>query len=194
MGGATEYWFCRHGESVANAGGWLSGWDDVPLTELGVAQAQARAAEVEALPIRRCLTSDLQRARLTASGVLRSRPDVVIHVDAALRERHMGALQGRPIRELRAGSPERALLRTWGAAPAGGETPRALVVRALAALRRWDDGTPTLVVAHGALVRNLLGVLDGRDPSTFLEEKAADHVELHHRRVNLWEVVVPAAR
>ena len=31
----SQWIFLRHGESVANAGGFLAGWDDVPLTPLG---------------------------------------------------------------------------------------------------------------------------------------------------------------
>ena len=190
----TDWWFCRHGESTANAGGWLSGWDDVPLTSLGEAQARARAEAAAALPFRRCLTSDLGRARDTARHLLSLRPDVVVHVEPALRERNMGELQGFPVSALRPGSAERRTLRTWDQAPPGAETPAVLVARALAALRRWDDGTPTLVVAHGALVRNVLGVIDGRNPQEFLEEAAADHVVLHARRVDLRTVVPPPAR
>lgn len=180
----TAWWFVRHGESVANAGGWLSGWDDVPLTQRGEAEARARADAVAALPIRRCLTSDLQRARATAVGLLAHRPDVPIHVDAGLRERNLGVFQGRPLAE--AGEPEaRRLLRSWRVAPPGGESHEELVARALATLRRWDDGSPTLVVAHGALIRDLLGVLDGRAPDDFLQDAATANVALHPRVAEL---------
>jgi len=151
----------RHGQSHANAEGWISGWIDVALTAQGEAEADALAEAIAALPIQRCLVSDLARARETAHRLLARRRDIPVHVEPALRERHLGSVQGRRRDEILADPVSRQVMRIWDAAPMGAETHGELVGRALAALRRWDDGTPTLVVAHGALVRNVVGVLDG---------------------------------
>jgi broad specificity phosphatase PhoE len=169
----TPHWFVRHGQSVANAEGWLSGWIDVALTELGVAEARALAEAVRALPVGRCLVSDLARARHTAELALALRPDVPVHVEPALRERHLGAFQGRRKDDLFADAEARRHLRQWDQAPEGAEPHAVVVARAMAALRRWHDGTPTLVVAHGALVRNVLGVLDGLDPAAIMQQPPA---------------------
>jgi len=47
----------------------------------------------------------------------------------------------------------------------------------VAALRPWADGTPTLVVAHGSLLRDLIGLLDGLDPAGLGYAKPAAHAE-----------------
>lgn len=187
----TRYWFCRHGESTANVGGWLSGWDDVELTEVGMAQASAQARAVAALPIGRCLTSDLRRARITAKEMLAGHPGVPVHAEPALRERHMGEFQGEPVQRVLEEPEFRRSLRQWRGAPRGGEPHVDLTRRALAALRHWDDGTPTLVVAHGALLRDLLGVIDGKPPAEFLEERVLGNCELASRQVDLRAVRLP---
>lgn len=152
----TPYVFLRHAESVANAGGWLSGWDDVPLTPRGV--EQARAVTLPWTP-RRVLVSDLGRAMHTARLVLGDRRPPV-HICPGLRERNMGELQGASVAEARAdGRMERWLL-GWDTTPPGGESIRDVVRRVVAVLRAWDDGTPTLVVAHGTMVKSVVAVLD----------------------------------
>lgn len=156
----TRWVFLRHGQSSANAEGWLSGWDDVPLTPLGLEQARAAGEALLELRIARCLTSDLQRAWRTAALVIAGR-DVPVHRVPELRERHMGTLQGVAWAEARADGRHERWLRPWDVGPPGGESHRDAVRRALAALRHWDDGTPTLVVAHGSLLRGLVGYLDG---------------------------------
>jgi len=165
----TPHWFVRHGQSHANAEGWISGWIDVALTAEGEAEAEALAEVIAALPIRRCLVSDLSRARQTAHHLLARHRDIPVHVEPALRERHLGSVQGRRRDDILADPVSRQVMRTWDAAPAGAETHGELVGRALAALRRWDDGTPTLVVAHGALVRDVVGVLDGLEKDEIMK-------------------------
>lgn len=156
----TTWIFLRHGQSVANAAGWLSGWDDVALTEKGEAQARAAGDALRQHPIGRCLSSDLSRAWRTACLALEGRA-VPVHRVPELRERHMGCLQGQDWAACKADGRHDRWLRPWEDGPPGGESHRHAVRRALAALRWWDDGTPTLVVAHGSLLRGLVGLLDG---------------------------------
>src|SRR5690606_2611712 len=58
--------FVRHGQSVANAEGWLAGCLDSPLTARGLAEADATRDAVADIPLARAFASDLSRARLTA--------------------------------------------------------------------------------------------------------------------------------
>jgi broad specificity phosphatase PhoE len=157
----TRWTFLRHGQSHANAEGWYSGWDDVSLTELGETQARSAGASLRGHTFARCLTSDLSRAWRTAEIALETRR-IPVHRLPALRERHMGVLQGR--RRADHAADETRWLHAWDDGPPGGETLRETVARALATLRAWDDGTPTLVVAHGSLLRGLLATLEGRPP------------------------------
>jgi broad specificity phosphatase PhoE len=183
----TDWWFLLHGQSVANVAGWLSGWDDVALTPEGEQQARDAGALLADAGFRRVLVSDLQRARRTASLALGTRV-VPMHVVPELRERSMGALQGAPIAEVRADGRYDRLLRGFTASPPGGESHQGILRRALAALRHWDDGTPTLVVAHGTLVKDLVAWADGVPGEELGTIPAAPNATPIHRRV-AWRTV-----
>ena len=159
----TTWIFLRHAESVANAGGWLSGWENVQLTERGRGQALAARDAIADHPIGRCLTSDLDRAIATARLALGART-VPIHHLGELRERNLGVLQRVAIAECTADGRRARWLSPWSEGPPGGESRARAVRRALAALRAWDDGTPTLVVGHGSVLRGVVALFDGLGP------------------------------
>lgn len=169
----TNLIFLRHGQSVANAAGRLSGWEDVALTPEGEAQALAAGAHLRALVFGRVLVSDLGRAIRTAELALMGLPRRPMHILPELRERHMGVLQGEYLADLRADGRSVRYLLPWDQGPPGGETHARVVQRALACLRAWDDGTPTLVVAHGSLIRNVVGWIDGLSPDAIATQSSA---------------------
>lgn len=160
--------FLRHGESTANAGGFVAGWVDVPLTPNGQAQAIAAGVALADQPLSRVLCSDLSRARHTAELALRAwseargqaAPELV--VNASLRERSIGAWERERITSLRADGRIEVLL-GWDSRPPGGESHLDIAARALPTLaaheRGGHDGA-TLVVSHGGTLRTLLGLLD----------------------------------
>lgn len=151
--------FVRHGESVANAEGWLAGKLDSPLTARGLAEADATRRAVDEIPLARAFSSDLSRARRTAERIIVGR-ELPLVLTPALRERCAGAWSRRRLQDLgRDGSVE-LLLRGWTTRPPGGETLLEVATRAAAWLATVDDEIDTLVVAHGALMRALLGALD----------------------------------
>ena len=158
----SQWIFLRHGESVANAGGFLAGWDDVPLTPLGEQQAAEAGRSLAGMPIERVVTSDLCRALRTAEIALHARGGTAPRpiVDPRFRERHLGQWSGEPLARLRADGRVEQLL-GWTTAPPGGESHLDLVLRALPALAELGESPVTLMVAHGGLLRALLGVLDG---------------------------------
>ncbi|HSO95917.1 MAG TPA: histidine phosphatase family protein, partial [Acidimicrobiia bacterium] len=80
----------RHGESTWNAAGRWQGHADPPLSTTGMAQARAAAPALVDIDVVWC--SDLVRARQTAD--LCAPPDVVVHTEVLLRERHVGAWTG----------------------------------------------------------------------------------------------------
>jgi broad specificity phosphatase PhoE len=175
--------FLRHGQSTANAAGVLAGWNDVPLTAEGEAQAAAAGLLLEPAAIARVLVSDLARARHTAALALdawvartgRPRPPEVVL--PALRERNLGAWQGLSLQELRAdGRVERLL--DWHARPPGGESLADLMGRVLPALAAHQGPEPTLVVAHGGVLRGVLGLLDGLDLAEAARLRVANAVPL----------------
>ena len=84
----------RHGQSIANAEGWLAGHRDVPLTDRGRSDAVSVRDQLAGVVVDRVVTSDLTRAIDTAAPVCAERA-IVPARDRRLRERDVGAHEGR---------------------------------------------------------------------------------------------------
>ena len=91
----TRFCLVRHGETDWNAVRRLQGHTDIALNARGLVQARQMAHALKAthLQFDVLYTSDLQRARQTAQAI-----EVLYGTKAishsALRERHLGILQG----------------------------------------------------------------------------------------------------
>ncbi len=157
----TTWSFVRQGESVANLEGWFAGHRDTPLTPRGEAQAIEARARLRGVSFARAFASDLQRAWRTAELLLDGR-NVRLTATPALRERCCGQWEQRAIEEIAAAGDMHVFV-SWTARPPGGESLRDTAERALRFLREIDDGTDTLIVAHGALLRATVGLADGMD-------------------------------
>lgn len=166
---ARTLWLVRHGESTWNALGLAQGHDDqAELTSLGQRQAVEVAGQLRGVPVGAIYASDLRRARQTAAP-LAAVVGVPAVLDARLRERSLGVLEGTPAvangpaatgLDLEAGritDPDKR--------PDGGESVRDLYLRAAAFL----DDLPAaregdvVIVAHGGTLRVLAARL-GRVP------------------------------
>ena len=158
----TTWSFLRHGESIANFEGWFAGHRDAPLTARGETQAIEARARLDGVSFARAFASDLQRAWRTAELLLHGR-DVRLIATPALRERSCGQWESRAIEDI-AASGDMQVFVSWTARPPGGESLRDTAERALRFLCEIDDGTDTLIVAHGALLRATVGLADGMDP------------------------------
>ena len=157
----------RHGETLWNVEKRLQGHDNSPLSPRGIHQARAIVANIQALAPARVVTSDLGRARETAT--------IIGHADAPadaqLRELDMGAWTGLRIADLIAA--QRPLYDAWRAGthtPDGGETWDGFVARIEAALRRWvqaGDGD-VLAVVHSGVIRAACTAFVGLKPAHLL--------------------------
>ncbi|MDA0335338.1 MAG: histidine phosphatase family protein, partial [bacterium] len=158
-----------------NTRGIYQGQLDSPLTEEGVAQAQALAPRIQAL--HSCTTlysSDLGRARHTARLI--AAPQHQLSEDADLGERNFGIFQGLMKAEIPLRHPEEWALHQSGdpeyVVP-GGESQRQLQERVLAAMDRIvvrHPGELIVAVTHGgalgAMAKHALG-LDLSAPRRF---------------------------
>ncbi|WIX77119.1 2,3-bisphosphoglycerate-dependent phosphoglycerate mutase [Amycolatopsis carbonis] len=166
----TSLVLLRHGESTANAGDLFAGHLDVPLTPAGVVEAGAAAEELAGWCPDVVHSSPLVRAAETAAIVgSRLTPDVVVEYQAALVERHYGALQGLRRADARARFGAEAVER-WRRSPAGvppgGESLEMLHERLRPYWREvllplLESGRRVLVVAHGNSLRMLLAHVSG---------------------------------
>jgi len=136
----------RHGETAFNAARILQP-PEVPLNERGLAQAARAARRIAALGGAALISSDLQRAQMTAAAIAQA-TNLSVELEPLLQERNFGALRGRGYDEV--GSE------IWGPdyQPPEGEslaTFSARVARAWAAVVRRAAATSgnVIVVTHG---------------------------------------------
>ena len=135
-----------------NAERRFQGQSDIPLDPTGEAQAERAARLLAALRPDLIVSSDLQRATMTAAPLARL-TGLDVLVDKDLRERFGGRWEGLTDTEIRAQYP--AEHATW--MPPDGETSAAVAHRARAALQRIAEGLApgalAVVVSHGAAIR-----------------------------------------
>jgi len=151
----------RHGLTTYNAERRFQGQSDIPLNEVGRAQAAKAAPYLAALRPSAIYSSDLSRASGTADALARL-TGLPVRLDKDLRERSGGSWEGLTESEIAERYPaERA---TW--TPPDGESGAVVADRASAALERIADemagGSLAVVVGHGAAlglaIARLLGV------------------------------------
>ena len=155
----TRLVLLRHGRTAWNHTGRAQGHADVPLDEVGEAQAKTVAPVLAALAPVALWSSDLARARQTAACVA-AETGLEPVLDARLREFDVGPHRtGLTMAEYAAAHPaEHAALVAgdWAAIP-GRETPDDVLARFLPALTSYADalgeGETGIVVTHGAAMR-----------------------------------------
>ena len=159
-------WLVRHGESTWNVLGLAQGHcDQARLTARGGVQARAVAEQLADRPVGALYASDLHRAVETAAPVAAAL-GLAVTLDARLRERCLGVLEGTPLAAI---GPEVNGIRANrvvdpGARPDGGESLRDFYQRVAAfaddlAARR--DPGEVVVVAHGGTLRMLTACREG---------------------------------
>ena len=146
---AKELWLIRHGETVWNALGKISGWHDVELSEAGAEMARALRPHLQSLAFDHVWSSDLQRARRTAQ-LAYGQP----REDQRLRELDFGELEGLVWMDIPQEQQKAVLDFSEHCAP-GGETISQFEARVFEFLEEIPDGTHLLFV-HGGLIRLVL--------------------------------------
>jgi 2,3-bisphosphoglycerate-dependent phosphoglycerate mutase len=171
----------RHGQSQWNLENRFTGWVDVPLTDLGRAEAEraGNALKAAGLTFTKAYTSVLQRAEDTLQimlGVL-GQKEIPIARDQALNERHYGDLQGLNKKETadKYGAEQVHIWRrSYDVNPPGGESLKDTAARTLpyfekAILPEVKKGENVLVSAHGNSLRSIVMHLDKLTKEQVLE-------------------------
>jgi broad specificity phosphatase PhoE len=161
------FFLARHGETDWNAAGRWQGQTDVPLNDVGRAQAKALGVRMRDHGVRAIASSDLSRARETAEIVGRELGLELAYVDATFRERAYGVFEGLTRDECVARYPkEWAHFEGDPRVPGDGVEPLALVgARMLVGLRRVIErcAHPALIVSHGRAIRSLASLVTGKE-------------------------------
>ena len=168
----------RHGDTAWSAEGRIQGRRDVPLSAVGRAalagfRLPAQCGEMRAVtsPLLRCTET---AALIGAADALR---------EARLVEMSWGQWEGRVLAELRDELGETMQAneaRGWDFRPAGGESPREVLMRVQDWLRDCD--CPTLAVTHRGVIRAIFAAATGWDM------RGAPPTKLDWRAVHLFRV------
>lgn len=145
----------RHGRTEWNVVARFQGQADIPLDDVGYAQAARAAAVLATYRPNALYSSDLSRSYQTAT-VLAELTGLEITTDKRLREIHVGSWEGLLGKEIRDADPELAR-RLWAGedvrrSPTG-ESPSEVAERMAEALteiaRAAADRSTVVVVTHG---------------------------------------------
>ncbi|HHY38184.1 MAG TPA: histidine phosphatase family protein [Clostridia bacterium] len=157
----------RHGETDHNREGRLQGRGGVSLNETGKAQATLIASWLGKTPLDAIYTSDILRARQTASIIARFHPQCSVAEMEELREWDFGEWEGKTHDEILEYDKERR--EAWVEDPVnlptpGGESLYQVRDRGVSAMRLIRERNPcgrVAVVSHGALIRAVITAFAG---------------------------------
>ena len=183
----------RHGESEWNRRNMFTGWQDVDLTEEGVAEAHRAGTmlKAEGAHLDIAFTSLLKRAQNTLRIILGElgQDRVPIVFDAALNERHYGDLVGLNKDEARKrwGDEQVHLWqRSYDIAPPGGESLKDTAARVLPFYSKrivpeLHAAKSVILVGHGNSLRALVMQLDRLSPAQVIELSIGTGMPLIYR-------------
>lgn len=146
----------RHGETALNVARVLQP-PDTPLSERGLAQAEALGRRLAREGVAAILSSDLPRALQTAQAIA-MRTGAPIETTPLLQERNFGDWRGRPYEGMS------TFPLTMQQAPPNGESmpdfqARVAAAFALAVARQTARGGRLAVVTHGLVIRAVLATV-----------------------------------
>ena len=160
MSSRPEVLLWRHGRTEWNAAGRFQGQLDSPLDETGRAQVAAGALEVARHRVGRIVSSDSARALHTADALAHV-TGLPVHVDARLREVHLGEWSGLTREQVQERFPDEYAAWVAGRdiSRGGGETFAEVGARGWACvlehLEMVDDGA-LVAVTHGGTSLSVL--------------------------------------
>ncbi|WP_062011271.1 histidine phosphatase family protein [Aureimonas sp. AU4] len=191
MPNGTLLYLCRHGQTDWNAVGRLQGQSDIPLNDRGREQARRNGRTLrERLTVEGLLpdfiSSPMVRAVETMQ-IVRGEMGLAADgfaTDERLREINFGDWQGYEVPELRRrdrAAVQRRDADKWGFLPPGdgAESYEMLTARVVPFFR--ELARPTLVVAHGGVMRSFLSAFCG------MASDEAAHVGIPQDRILRFE-------
>lgn len=160
----TRLILVRHGETLGRSSIRYYGATDVPLSDLGRAQAREARARIPGETFESVWASSLCRAWESAQIIA---PDCAVRIESDFREIHFGRWEGLTREEIETTDP--ALFAEWQVKKHDFEFPegerpanfRRRIERGLSHLRA-SEVQSVLVVAHKGVVRNLLELVTGQ--------------------------------
>lgn len=171
----TRLYITRHGETLWNTEGRMQGWNDSPLTDLGIKQAEWLRDRIHDIKIDAIYSSPSNRAFKTAEVVRGSR-EIEIVKHEGLREIGLGVWEGLNQEEIKALNEEQHY-NFWNAPHlyvpiAKGETFEDLTNRVAPILKDIVSRHPNenvLIVTHTMTLKAMMNSLHNKPISTIWE-------------------------
>ena len=171
-------YFIRHGQTVTNSLGVLTGQTDTMLTDKGIEQAKDAKQKLDGIKFDAVFSSDLTRAIDTQKIML---PDYTALTTPLLREYDLGALVGKTIDEnvLVYGECVRESFRVGNYKEFGGECSDDVKLRLKKFLENVidKDYQNVAVFAHSGLCKAMLGVAFGSSIPSYCDNCAVNIFE-----------------
>lgn len=146
----NPFYFLRHGETDWNKKQVYMGGQDIPLNEVGRAQASLIHQHIKGIRIDHIVSSPLSRAMETAQ-IVNTHLGLSITILDELRECSWGSAEGQPLND-------NNMIENWlnGRPPEGGESPIEFEKRIMQGVKKALDLSPhVLIVSHGGVYHTL---------------------------------------
>ncbi|MBQ7902579.1 MAG: histidine phosphatase family protein [Oscillospiraceae bacterium] len=160
-----KLYVARHGQTQMNADNQVCGRTDIPLTALGLQQAQQLADNARGKEIDIIIVSPMIRARQTAQAVA-DRYNLPVIIDDRLIEQNFGIYEGVDRKDPRFLAGKRQL----AARHPGGESMFQVAQRVYNLLDEVKEKYPdknVLLVCHGGMCRIIRTYFEDLDTETF---------------------------
>ncbi|QRG66132.1 histidine phosphatase family protein [Brevibacillus choshinensis] len=181
----TILYLIRHGETEWNQIRRIQGHSDIDLNEQGLRQAEQVARRFRSETIHAVYSSDLSRARVTATKIAEEFGSSV-STRTTLRERCYGQWEGLTYEEIR------ARFEAQDEAACGIETFEDMQQRAVTALTQLAKGHPNeavVVVSHGGLINSFLHYVTAGEQGTGVTRIDNTGITMFRFADDRWEVL-----
>jgi len=172
----VRFYFVRHGETLFNKRGRVSGVSDSPLTKMGIVQAKRAGGALHDIWFDKAFTSPAERCINTAACVLEGK-GIKAEIIDGLHEYDFGRLEGS-----RFTSHPDELKKCFGEmdfSAVDGESREKCEERVRETFReileKCDDGDRVLIASHGYFELFVIRTLLGKDADTFRRLREAEN-------------------
>lgn len=179
-------YFVRHGQTEWNQKRVLQGHKDSPLTEEGIEQADSLKKRLLSIPISKCISSPLGRARQTADILVPA--SIPIFENRLITEMQFGDAEGLPKELFKERYPQ-SFYNLWHKADLydpsefSGETFQSMLKRGkrfLDSLRSEKSESSILIISHGMILKVLFALIWEHDLTQFWEDPVPLNTSITH--------------
>ncbi|HEY4526061.1 MAG TPA: class I tRNA ligase family protein [Candidatus Paceibacterota bacterium] len=155
----ARWYLVRHGETDSVKNNIVEGWQDTPLNDTGLAQAETSALNLKNKKVDLIISSDLKRSKQTAEIISRETGAKIIY-DPELRERNWGELEG--VSKAERDLHHQDSTYSYEGKSKKGESLKELEARAWSAFQKYLKLYPDkniVFTIHGGPIRLIMGKL-----------------------------------